>query len=86
MTRYYRRPGRGHTTTIAGGREDPKDLSARRAAVMVKKLVAKGVPPDEIISRGMGSTQPLVKLDNTPAKQAQNRRYAASVFRSASGL
>ena len=86
MTRYYRRPGR-HPTTIAGGCEDPKDLSARRAAVMVKELIAKGVPPDEIISRGMGSTQPAVKVDNTPAKQAQNRRYEVRVrFRSASGL
>jgi outer membrane protein OmpA-like peptidoglycan-associated protein len=27
----------------------------------------------------MGSTQPLVKLDNTPAKQAQNRRYEVRV-------
>ena len=60
MTRYYRRPGR-HPTTIAGGREDPKDLSARRAAVMVKELIAKGLPPDEIISRGMGSTQPAAR-------------------------
>ena len=38
---------------------------------MVKELIAKGVLPDEIISRGMGSTQPAVKVDNTPAKQAQ---------------
>ena len=41
---------------------------------MVKELIAKGVLPDEIISRGMGSMQPLVKVDNTSAKQAQNRR------------
>jgi outer membrane protein OmpA-like peptidoglycan-associated protein len=53
---------------------------------MVKKLVAKGVPPDEIISRGMGSTQPLVKVDNTPAKQARTAATKSASVRSASGL
>lgn len=68
----------GHTDT-RGAAQHNEELSAKRAAVMVKQLVAKGVPSDEIISVGKGSTQPLVKPDNTPAKQAKNRRYEVRV-------
>lgn len=68
----------GHTDT-RGSAEHNKELSAKRAAVMVKELIKKGVPEAEIISVGMGSSQPLVKPDNTPAKQAQNRRYEVRV-------
>ena len=49
------------------------------AAVIVKELIARGVPVGEIISVGRGSESPLVKPDNTPAKQAQNRRYELRV-------
>jgi outer membrane protein OmpA-like peptidoglycan-associated protein len=68
----------GHTDT-RGAAQHNEELSAKRAAVMVKELVGKGVPSDEIISVGRGSTQPLVKPDNTPAKQAKNRRYEVRV-------
>ena len=68
----------GHTDT-RGAAQHNEELSAKRAAVMVKELVAKGVPSDEIVSVGRGSTQPLVKPDNTPAKQAKNRRYEVRV-------
>lgn len=68
----------GHTDT-RGNAAHNKELSAKRAAVMVKQLVAKGVPASDIISVGMGAEQPLVKLDNTPAKQAKNRRYELRV-------
>lgn len=68
----------GHTDT-RGAAQHNEELSAKRAAVMAKELVAKGVPSDEIISVGRGSTQPLVKPDNTPAKQAKNRRYEVRV-------
>jgi OmpA-OmpF porin, OOP family len=68
----------GHTDT-RGAAAHNKELSAKRAAVMVKQLVAKGVPESEIISIGMGSEQPLVQPDNTPAKQAKNRRYEVRV-------
>lgn len=68
----------GHTDT-RGNAAHNKELSQRRAAVMVKQLVAKGVPSDEIISVGKGAEQPLVKPDNTPAKQAKNRRYEVRV-------
>lgn len=52
-----------------------KELSERRADVIVKELVERGVPRDEIIATGMGGEQPLVSPDDTPAKKAKNRRY-----------
>ena len=68
----------GHTDST-GSAERNKELSARRAAVMVRQLVAKGVPESDIESVGMGSEQPLVKPDDTPAKKARNRRYEVRV-------
>jgi OmpA-OmpF porin, OOP family len=68
----------GHTDT-RGNAQHNKELSQKRAAVMVKQLIAKGVPSDEVISVGKGAEQPLVKPDNTPAKQAKNRRYEVRV-------
>ena len=68
----------GHTDT-RGNAAHNKELSARRAAVMVKQLVAKGVPAGEILSVGKGAEEPLVKPDNTPGKQAKNRRYEVRV-------
>lgn len=68
----------GHTDT----RGDPghnKDLSGRRAEVIRRELVKRGVAESEIISVGMGSERPLVKPDDTPAKQAKNRRYELQV-------
>ena len=68
----------GHTDTT-GSASHNKELSAKRAAVMVKQLVAHGVPAAEIESVGMGSERPLVKPDDTPAKKAKNRRYEVEV-------
>jgi outer membrane protein OmpA-like peptidoglycan-associated protein len=68
----------GHTDST-GNAEQNKKLSAERAAVMVKQLVAQGVPAGDIESVGMGSEQPLVKPDDTPAKKAKNRRYEVQV-------
>lgn len=68
----------GHTDTT-GSAEKNKALSAERAAVMVKELVAKGVPSGDIESVGMGSERPLVSPDDTPAKKAKNRRYEVQV-------
>jgi outer membrane protein OmpA-like peptidoglycan-associated protein len=68
----------GHTDTT-GSAEKNKALSADRAAVMVKQLVAKGVPAGDIESVGMGSERPLVSPDDTPAKKAKNRRYEVQV-------
>ncbi len=68
----------GHTDST-GSAEKNKALSGERAAVMVKQLVAKGVPASDIESVGMGSDRPLVKPDDTPAKKAKNRRYEVEV-------
>ncbi len=68
----------GHTDS-RGSAEHNKQLSARRAAVIERELVQKGIPASEIESVGMGSERPLVKPDDTPAKQAKNRRYEIQV-------
>ncbi|HEX3905595.1 MAG TPA: OmpA family protein [Polyangia bacterium] len=68
----------GHTDS-AGKPEHNKELSAKRAAVIVRELTARGVAPGEIISIGMGSDRPLVTPDDTPAKKAKNRRYEIQV-------
>ena len=68
----------GHTDST-GSAEKNKALSGDRAQVMVKQLVAKGVPASEIESVGMGSEKPLVSPDDTPQKKAKNRRYEVQV-------
>lgn len=68
----------GHTDTT-GNAAHNKELSGRRAAVIEKELVAKGISQSEIRAEGMGSEQPLVKPDDTPAKRAKNRRYEIRV-------
>jgi OOP family OmpA-OmpF porin len=68
----------GHTDST-GDAEKNKQLSAERAAVMVKQLEAKGVPAADIESVVMGASQPLEKPDDTPAKKARNRRYEVQV-------
>jgi OOP family OmpA-OmpF porin len=68
----------GHTDS-SGDPAKNKDLSQRRAEVMVRELVAKGVHKDDIEALGMGSERMLVKPDNTPAKKAKNRRYEVEV-------
>src|SRR5205814_2116193 len=68
----------GHTDS-SGKADHNKQLSGKRAAVMVKELVARGIAPGEIIAVGMGSDRPLVTPDDTPAKKAKNRRYEIQV-------
>jgi len=68
----------GHTDS-SGKADHNKELSHKRAATIVKELVARGVPQEEIIAVGMGSERPLVKPDDTPAKKAKNRRYELQV-------
>jgi OOP family OmpA-OmpF porin len=68
----------GHTDT-SGNAAHNKELSLKRAQVIVKELVARGVPQNEIVAVGMGSEAPLVKPDDTPAKKAKNRRYEIRV-------
>ena len=68
----------GHTDT-SGNPAHNKELSQKRAQVIVKELVARGVPDKEILAVGMGSEAPLVKPDDTPPKKAKNRRYEVRV-------
>jgi outer membrane protein OmpA-like peptidoglycan-associated protein len=68
----------GHTDST-GSADKNKQLSGERAAVMVKQLVAQGVPAGDIESVGMGAEHPLVKPDDTAAKKAKNRRYEVQV-------
>ncbi len=68
----------GHTDS-SGNAASNKELSKKRAAVIEKELVAKGIPAAEIESVGMGSEKPLVKPDDTPQKKAKNRRYEIQV-------
>jgi OOP family OmpA-OmpF porin len=68
----------GHTDS-AGDAAKNKALSQKRAAVIVKELVARGISTGEINAVGRGSEQMLVKPDDTPAKKAKNRRYEIQV-------
>ena len=68
----------GHTDAT-GHAAHNEELSGRRAAVLVRERVARGVPRDEIDSVGMGAERPLVRPDDTPAKRARNRRYEVQV-------
>lgn len=68
----------GHTDSTGDAAKN-RALSGERAAVIVKELVAKGIPAREIESVGMGFDRPRVKPDDTPAKRAQNRRYEIQV-------
>lgn len=68
----------GHTDST-GKADHNVELSKKRAAAIVKELVARGVPTDDILSVGMGSQRMLVKPDDTPAKKAKNRRYEIQV-------
>ena len=68
----------GHTDST-GKPEHNKELSGKRAATIVRELVARGIPSGEIISLGMGSEHPVVTPDDTPAKKAKNRRYEIQV-------
>jgi OOP family OmpA-OmpF porin len=68
----------GHTDS-AGKAEHNKELSQKRAAMIVKELVSRGIPEKEIIAVGKGSEAPLVTPDDTPKKKAMNRRYEIRV-------
>ncbi|MCP3057639.1 OmpA family protein [Myxococcus sp. K38C18041901] len=68
----------GHTDSTGDAAKNKK-LSEQRAEVIVKELVARGLPRGEIVAVGLGSDRPLVKPDNTEAKKAKNRRYELQV-------
>jgi OOP family OmpA-OmpF porin len=64
----------GHTDS-SGKPEHNKELSGKRAAVIERELIARGIGKGDIVAVGVGSDRLLVTPDNTPAKKAKNRRY-----------
>ncbi|HEX8440735.1 OmpA family protein [Archangium sp.] len=68
----------GHTDS-SGDAAKNKALSEKRAEVIVKELVNRGIPRGEIIAVGRGSEQRVANPDDTPAKKAKNRRYEIQV-------
>jgi outer membrane protein OmpA-like peptidoglycan-associated protein len=62
----------GHTDN-AGTPADNQHLSTLRAEAVRNYLVAKGVPFQQMVARGYGSTVPRTP-DNTPQGRAANRR------------
>lgn len=56
-----------------GGEDFNLDLSTRRAAAVVDFLVAQGVSPDRLQSRGWGELRPVVEGEDEAA-WSQNRR------------
>jgi OOP family OmpA-OmpF porin len=62
----------GHTDSV-GSDTYNLGLSERRAASVKAYLVARGIAPDRIAVRGLGSSDPVAS-NATPAGRAQNRR------------
>ena len=76
--RSYKFEVSGHTDSTGDAKKN-RALSEKRAATIVKELVARGIPPGEVIAVGKGSDEMLAKPDNTEAKRAKNRRYEVRV-------
>jgi len=68
----------GHTDATGGDAYNQK-LSEERAASVRLSLVAGGVDPSRITSRGYGKTQP-VSTNDTPEGRQQNRRVEVIVL------
>ena len=68
----------GHTDATGGDAYNQK-LSEERAASVRLSLVAGGVDPSRITSRGFGKTQPVATND-TPEGRQQNRRVEVVVL------
>jgi len=69
-----------NTTVIVTGHTDNtgsaaynQTLSERRASAVAAELIASGVAPQRVVTRGAGLTQPIAS-NATPQGRAQNRR------------
>ncbi|HET7784424.1 MAG TPA: OmpA family protein [Myxococcales bacterium] len=71
----------GHTDNV-GGAAYNKDLSARRAAAVVRYLVARGVDPSRLVAVGYGFEQPIAS-NRTALGRAKNRRVAFTILEEA---
>ena len=63
----------GHTDSVGSARANLK-LSQRRAQAVRAYLIAKGVPPERLVARGFGKTEPLVTPETTDLDRERNRR------------
>jgi outer membrane protein OmpA-like peptidoglycan-associated protein len=75
-------PGRltieGHTDAI-GSEEANVQLSRARAAAVRDQLVQRGLPPDELVTRGFGESRP-VSSNDTEEGRARNRRIELHIL------
>lgn len=71
----------GHTDS-RGTREHNLDLSQRRAASVVRYLVAHGVAASRLEAVGYGPDRPVVPQARTPQEHAQNRRVVFGIVSS----
>lgn len=68
----------GHTDNV-GTPEYNLDLSLRRANAAKKLIVAKGIAPGRIVTKGFGNTKPLAPND-TEQNRKKNRRIEFYIF------
>ncbi len=68
----------GHTDS-QGGVQKNRELSARRAAAVMKWLVQTGIPPERLVSKGWGADRP-VEPNDTPEGRRNNRRVEFQVL------
>jgi OOP family OmpA-OmpF porin len=68
----------GHTDTT-GDEAFNKQLSFERAETVVKALIQRGVAPERLSPKGMGTSQPRASND-TAAGRARNRRVEFRVL------
>jgi len=73
----------GHTDNV-GGAAYNKDLSARRAASVVRYLVAKGVPAGRLAPAGFGFERPVAS-NGTALGRARNRRVEFNLLNEEGG-
>ncbi len=68
----------GHTDDVGNDKAN-LELSNRRADAVVEYLKSKGVPPDRLVAKGYGESQPKVKNDSETNRQL-NRRIELKVL------
>ncbi|HEU5146038.1 MAG TPA: OmpA family protein [Chryseosolibacter sp.] len=69
----------GHTDD-SGSEAHNKELSGKRAEAVYNYLVQKGIPPDRLLRRGVGSDRPVADNATDEGRQ-QNRRIEFKVIR-----
>jgi outer membrane protein OmpA-like peptidoglycan-associated protein len=71
---------------VAGHADDGDDeaqclkISVKRSDAVVKALVAAGVAPERLVSKGYGNTRPKVSTKGPARKREQNRRVDFTVL------